>query len=267
MYRFKSSPLLRPFHQRCLRAYASTVVDDLRARGFVQAVTRCVGSLPWPTLLLRARAHPRPSLSPRPSEHFGQASSKPLAVYLGVDPTATSLHAGNLLAMLGLLHFHIRGHQAIALVRPVGGPLLRLSPACEVLALTSSLPPVHLSVRSQVGGATGTIGDPSGRSSERTFLDKAQLEANVAFITAQYERFLERGQAYANARTGGGSEVERVGPVQTPKVVNNMDWFGQMSLLDFLRGTGKHATVQTMLAKDRCVRQTTGPASPSKARD
>jgi tyrosyl-tRNA synthetase len=176
------------------------------------------------------------------SETFGQASSKPLAVYLGVDPTATSLHAGNLLAMLGLLHFHIRGHQAIALASPT----LDRPP---VNALTVALVGPLL----QVGGATGTIGDPSGRSSERTFLDKAQLEANVAAITVQYERFLARGQAYADARLVGDAKVEAVGPVQTPKVVNNMEWFGQMSLLDFLRGTGKHARVQTMLNKDRCA--------------
>lgn len=186
------------------------------------------------------------TLRPFCSEHCSQASSKPLAVYLGVDPTATSLHAGNLLAMLGLLHFHIRGHQAIALASPPSArsPLVVSKLTLPLSQLTHCL--------SQIGGATGTIGDPSGRSSERTFLEPDQLATNVASITAQYQRFLFRGQAYANARLAD-TKLDVVGPMQEPKVVNNMDWFGEMSLLDFLRGTGKRARVQTMLAKDRYV--------------
>lgn len=127
------------------------------------------------------------------------ASGRPIAGYNGFDPSAPSLHAGHLIPIFGLLRFQRHGGRPVALV----------------------------------GGGTGMIGDPSGRSSERNLLDRATLEANVASIRAQLERFLD-------FTPGAGGAV----------LVNNLDWLGELSLIDFLRDTGKHFTVPYMLAKD-----------------
>ncbi|KAF9940438.1 tyrosyl-tRNA synthetase [Modicella reniformis] len=135
----------------------------------------------------------------------------PTAIYCGVDPTASSLHLGNLVTLLGLLHFHIKGHTAIGLV----------------------------------GGATGTIGDPSGKSTERQPMSAATLSKNVAEIDAQFQRFFTRGRAYAMRRgyivQGHGGKV---------KVVNNKTWFDKLSALDFLGDIGRYARVGTMIARD-----------------
>ncbi|RCH85149.1 tyrosyl-tRNA synthetase, partial [Rhizopus azygosporus] len=96
----------------------------------------------------------------------------PTTIYCGVDPTAKSLHLGNLVTLMGLLHFHIRGHQTIALV----------------------------------GGATGSIGDPSGRKSERVPLTKEVLATNVAGIESQIHRFFKNGATYARQRGYDGNE-------------------------------------------------------------
>lgn len=102
----------------------------------------------------------------------------------------------------------------------------------------------------QIGGATGSIGDPSGRSAERNALSKEELAHNVAGITAQVERFFERGIEYASKKGYGqigGSSGKEV------TVVNNYDWFKDVSFLDFLRDVGKLARVNTMLARERYV--------------
>ncbi|GJN91291.1 hypothetical protein Rhopal_004310-T1 [Rhodotorula paludigena] len=138
-------------------------------------------------------------------------------VYLGVDPSARSLHVGNLLALIGLLHFRLQGHTAVALI----------------------------------GGATGAIGDPSGRSTERNALAPEALAANVDSITKQLTAFLDRGVAFARARTrrrdADAAEEPSSGSV---KVVNNLDWTGGMSLLEFLSTVGKMARVSTMLSRE-----------------
>ncbi|KAF9349038.1 tyrosyl-tRNA synthetase [Mortierella sp. NVP85] len=137
--------------------------------------------------------------------------SGPTAIYCGVDPTASSLHLGNLVTLLGLLHFHIKGHTTIGLV----------------------------------GGATGTIGDPSGKSTERQPMSSSTLAKNVAGIDTQFQRFFVRGRAYAERRgytvQGSGGRV---------KVVNNKTWFGKLSALDFLGDIGRYARVGTMIARD-----------------
>lgn len=98
----------------------------------------------------------------------------------------------------------------------------------------------------QVGGATGTIGDPSGKSTERQPMTSATLAKNVAGIDAQFQRFFVRGRAYAERRgytvQGSGGRV---------KVVNNKTWFGKLSALDFLGDIGRYARVGTMIARDR----------------
>jgi tyrosyl-tRNA synthetase len=127
------------------------------------------------------------------------ATGRPLAGYNGFDPSAESLHVGHLVPIMGLIRFQRRGGKPIALV----------------------------------GGGTGMIGDPSGRSSERNLLDEATLERNVAAIRAQLERFLDFSP----------------GPSQAV-MANNLDWLRGLSLIEYLRDVGKHFTVPYMLAKD-----------------
>ncbi|MGB3410958.1 MAG: tyrosine--tRNA ligase [Microthrixaceae bacterium] len=123
----------------------------------------------------------------------------PVGVYCGFDPTADSLHIGNLQSLMLLRRFQVAGHAPIALV----------------------------------GGATGMIGDPSGRSSERQFLDVDQLDHNRRAIGDQLRHFLDFDDSVSGAR-----------------LLDNREWTEQMSLLDFLRDVGKYVTVNTMLAKD-----------------
>ena len=173
------------------------VVDELEQRGFVAALTN-------PTL----RTHLDPS-SPR-------------TIYSGVDPSASSLHVGNLLPLLGLLHLTANGHKSLALI----------------------------------GGATGSIGDPSGRSTERNALSAEELEGNVAGITGQVHRFFDRGLAYADKRGYGlsiGGNGGTVGGRGTVEVVNNLDWTKGLGMLEFLRTVGKVARVNIMLSRDRYV--------------
>ncbi len=139
---------------------------------------------------------------PGTAEHL--ATSSPVSGYIGFDPTAASLHIGNLATIMLLVHLQRHGHRPIALV----------------------------------GGATGMIGDPSGKSSERNLLDEHALRANQAGIRAQLEKFLE----FNDSPTGA-------------LVVNNYDWFKDFSFLGFLREIGKHLTVNYMMAKDSVKRR------------
>ena len=119
--------------------------------------------------------------------------------YIGFDPTADSLHVGHLVQIMTLVHFQRAGHKPFALV----------------------------------GGATGMVGDPSGKSQERNLLDADTLNHNVACVKAQLEKFLDF--------QAGASSAE---------MVNNYDWFQGMSFLDFIRDIGKHISVNYMMAKD-----------------
>jgi tyrosyl-tRNA synthetase len=127
------------------------------------------------------------------------ATGAPIAGYIGFDPSAPSLHIGSLVPIFGLLRLQRLGGKPVALV----------------------------------GGGTGMIGDPSGRSAERNLLDRETLEANVVALRGQLERFLDFSP-------GSGAAV----------MVNNLDWLGELHLIDFLRDTGKHFTIPYMLAKD-----------------
>ena len=122
------------------------------------------------------------------------------AAYVGIDPTADSLHIGHLVSVMMLKHLQIAGHQPIALV----------------------------------GGATGMIGDPSGKSLERNLLDEPTLRHNQECIKAQLAKFLDFE-----------SKVENVA-----LLVNNYDWMKEFSFLDFIRDVGKRITVNYMMAKD-----------------
>jgi tyrosyl-tRNA synthetase len=127
------------------------------------------------------------------------ADGRPIAGYNGFDPSGASLHVGHLIPIFGLLRLQRHGGRPVALV----------------------------------GGGTGMIGDPSGRSAERNLLDRDTLAANVVALREQLGRFLDFSP-------GSGGAV----------MVNNLDWLGELSLIDFLRDTGKHFTIPYMLAKD-----------------
>ena len=126
-----------------------------------------------------------------------RVSERPITLYYGCDPTADSLHHGNLIGLIMLRRFQDAGHRAIALA----------------------------------GGATGMIGDPSGRSEERNLLDDATLDRNVAAIKEQIGRIVD-----VSSDRG--------------RLVDNRDWTQPLSLLEFLRDVGKHATVNQMLARE-----------------
>jgi tyrosyl-tRNA synthetase len=127
-----------------------------------------------------------------------------VTAYIGFDPTAASLHVGSLLTVMGLARLQRFGHTPIALV----------------------------------GGGTGLIGDPSGKSQERQLLTFEQVEANAQGIRAQLERFLDFSAAANPAR-----------------MANNVDWLRPIGFLDFLRDVGKHFTVNYMMAKESVKRR------------
>ena len=129
-----------------------------------------------------------------------QLLKEPTTGYVGFDPTAESLHIGSLVPILLLMHMQKAGHKPVALI----------------------------------GGATGMVGDPSGKSDERNLLDEATLQRNVAGIKSQLSRFLNFDESNANAA----------------KLVNNYDWFRDISFIGVLRDVGKFLTVNYMMAKD-----------------
>ena len=126
-------------------------------------------------------------------------NSKIVKGYIGFDPTADSLGVGNMVQIMTLLHFQRAGHKPIALV----------------------------------GGATGMVGDPSGKSAERNLLNEEVLNHNLACQKAQLQKFLDFDCGENSA-----------------EIVNNYDWFKQFSFLDFIRDVGKHITVNYMMSKD-----------------
>lgn len=133
-----------------------------------------------------------------------QLATQSITAYAGFDPTASSLHVGHMLPLIGLARLQRAGHSPIALV----------------------------------GGGTGMIGDPSGKSQERVLLSEAQIAINVDGIRAQLRQFLDFGPGTYRA-----------------KLVNNVDWLGTVGLLQFLRDAGKHFTVNYMLQKESVSRR------------
>ncbi|HLW40339.1 MAG TPA: tyrosine--tRNA ligase [Brumimicrobium sp.] len=130
------------------------------------------------------------------------------AAYVGIDPTADSLHIGHLVSVMMLRHFQRTGHQPIALL----------------------------------GGATGMIGDPSGKSQERNLLSEEELRKNQAAIKKQLGKFLDFDSGNDNAAL----------------LVNNYDWMKNFSFLEFIRDVGKHITVNYMMAKDSVKKRISG---------
>ncbi len=121
------------------------------------------------------------------------------SAYIGFDPTSDSLHIGSLVQIMILVHLQKAGHKPLALI----------------------------------GGATGMVGDPSGKSKERNLLDEKTLNNNLVCMQKQLEQFLDFDC--------GANSAE---------VVNNYDWIKEFSFLDFIRGVGKHISINYMLAKD-----------------
>ncbi|MEC7839311.1 MAG: tyrosine--tRNA ligase [Chlamydiota bacterium] len=132
------------------------------------------------------------------NEEIRNLSDAPLSVYCGFDPTSDSLHLGNLVSIMGLAWFQRCGHTPVAIV----------------------------------GGATGMIGDPSGKSHERNLLDEDALKVNLAGITENLKTILD-------------FDAEN-----KPVILNNYDWYKNFPMIDFLRSVGKHFRIGTMLAKD-----------------
>jgi len=132
--------------------------------------------------------------------------------YIGFDPTADSLHVGSLAQIMTLIHFQRAGHKPYALV----------------------------------GGATGMVGDPSGKSAERNLLSEDALQKNLAGIKAQLEKFLDFNSGANSAQ-----------------MVNNFDWFKDFTFLDFIREVGKHITVNYMMAKDSVKKRLEGETGMS----
>ncbi|HEX2582673.1 MAG TPA: tyrosine--tRNA ligase [Chlamydiales bacterium] len=147
------------------------IIDCLKERGFIESLT---------------------------SEELVKAAEKPLKVYVGFDPTADSLHLGNLVGIMGLAWFQKLGHTPYAIL----------------------------------GGATGRIGDPSGKSAERPLLEEETLHQNIRSLRSFFEKILP---------IDGGPK---------PVILDNQDWFSGFSLIDFLRDVGKHFRIGTMIAKE-----------------
>ncbi len=142
-----------------------------------------------------------------------QLNKEMTAGYIGFDPTADSLHVGHLVQVMTLIHFQYAGHKPYALV----------------------------------GGATGMVGDPSGKSEERNLLNEETLQHNVDCIKKQLSNFLDFSSDAANAAV----------------MVNNYDWFKSFSFLDFIRDVGKHITVNYMMAKDSVKKRLEGDTGMS----
>jgi tyrosyl-tRNA synthetase len=137
-----------------------------------------------------------------------QLNKEMTSAYIGFDPTADSLHIGSLVPILLLVHLQKAGHKPYALV----------------------------------GGATGMVGDPSGKSEERNMLSEDILAKNEAGVKAQLEKYLDFNPALPNAAV----------------MVNNFDWFKNISFLEFIREAGKHITVNYMMAKDSVKKRLEG---------
>ncbi len=169
----------------------------MAAYGKIKLVTDIIDELKWRGLI--AQSTDEAALRARLAEG-------PITVYAGFDPTAESLHAGNLVPLLALRRFQRAGHRAIALA----------------------------------GGATGLVGDPSGRASERTLNTPERVRELVDRIRPQLEKFVDFDGA-------------------NPAVLaNNLDWTAPVSALEFLRDVGKHFTVNQMLAKEAVAARLNG---------
>ena len=147
-------------------------------------------------------------VTPEVDEHLNKSSR---IGYIGFDPTSDSMHIGNLVQIMILIHFQRYGHKPIALI----------------------------------GGATGMIGDPSGKSSERKLLDQKKLEENSLGLKKQFLKFLD----FSKKR------------IKSAEMINNFDWIKEISLIDFSREVGKHITVNYMMSKESVKKRISNESS------
>ena len=139
-------------------------------------------------------------------------STESRTVYAGIDPTARSLHIGHLLPLLCLFHFRLHGHTIIPLI----------------------------------GGATGRIGDPSGRSTERQLADIQHVEDNVSSLARSIRGFFARASSYASQRLPNIHHSASL----PPHVMSNLEWHQHFTMLDFLRTVGAHARISAMISRE-----------------
>ena len=138
-------------------------------------------------------------------------TKKQTTAYVGIDPTADSLHVGHLVSVMMMKHFQMANHKPIFII----------------------------------GGATGMIGDPSGKSQERNLLNEESIRQNMAGIKSQLDKFIDFNSTDSNAAI----------------ILNNYDWMKEFSFLGFIREVGKHITVNYMMAKDSVKRRLNGEAA------
>ncbi|MCU0783774.1 MAG: tyrosine--tRNA ligase [Verrucomicrobia bacterium] len=174
------------------------ILDELNWRGLVADCTD-TAELARRTSLGTPLTCPADTLSPSDGERDGVRGGGPITVYCGFDPTADSLHVGNLVPLLALRRFQLLGHHPIALA----------------------------------GGATGSIGDPSGKTQERQLLTKEILDHNIASVRQQLAKLLDFDTKQNPAH-----------------LVDNASWTANVSYLEFLRDIGKHFSVNQMVAKE-----------------
>ncbi|KAG8819093.1 tyrosyl-tRNA synthetase, partial [Serendipita sp. 399] len=170
-----------------VRRYATStstnIIERLKARGMVAQIT---------------------------SKNLAKAvEERKITLYAGVDPSAVSLHVGNLAVLMTMLHFHLDGHTVIPLI----------------------------------GGATGQVGDPGGRSTERDLLETDLVKRNANAITDQVQKFFETATKHATSQ-------KRCAVASQPKILNNLAWHSNLSFLSFLRFPGKLLRVNVLLTRD-----------------
>ena len=165
--------------------FSSSVLAELQWRGFIQDITH--------------------------DELDEALADGKLTLYCGFDPSAKSLHVGNVVGLMALANFYRHGHRPLALV----------------------------------GGATGLIGDPSGKDEERELLSSEILERNVGAISGQMKEVLDRARTI-HPETRAADDLDE----SSVPVVNNADWLKDWSYIDFLRDVGKHFRVNVMLQKE-----------------
>ncbi|QLL30862.1 hypothetical protein HG536_0A06770 [Torulaspora globosa] len=173
----------------CAGGGGRDLLDELKLRGLISQVSQ-------PERLL----------------HEKLADGQKLHLYCGADPTARSLHLGNIVPLMVMLNFYVRGHDVVALV----------------------------------GGATGRVGDPSGRKTERDVMEERTRIDNIARIKVQLSRFFRNGLEYYSSRRGKHKEVAS-GKL---RVLDNYSWWKDVGMLDFLSRYGRHIRIQSMLARE-----------------
>lgn len=178
--------------------------------GLIKVFNRGIATKCDVLAVLRQRGLVQQVSQPEPALIEKLSSGSKIRLYCGADPTAKSLHLGNLLPLMVLLNFYVRGHDVVALI----------------------------------GGATGKVGDPSGRKTERAAMAEETRLQNIERIESQFKRFFENGAKYYESRSG---ETSSCGKLLNR---NNFSWWKDVKMLDFLAEFGSSIRIQNMLSRD-----------------